>query len=82
MDAQRKSGSGGGGVRVTNPLTAGDVCHAQLQQGAERSHGEASDALVRRAGAPLGTVEGRDDDRDPGAGGLEDALNERRDDGS
>ena len=57
--------------------------YAQLQQRAERSHGEAFDALVRRARERLyGTVEGRNDDRYPGAGGLEDVLNERRDDGS
>jgi hypothetical protein len=57
--------------------------YAQLQQRAERSHGEAFDALVRRARERLyGTVEGRNDDRDPGAGGLDDVLNERRDDGS
>ena len=57
--------------------------YAQLQQRAERSHGEAFDALVRRARERLyGTVEGRNDDRDPGDGGLEDVLNERRDDGS
>jgi integrase len=57
--------------------------YAQLQQRAERSHGEAFDALVRRARERLyGTVEGCNDDRDPGDGGLEDVLNERRDDGS
>jgi integrase len=57
--------------------------YAQLQQRAERSHGEAFDALVRRARERLyGDVDGRNDDRNTGERGLEDVVNEWRDDGS
>jgi hypothetical protein len=54
--------------------------YAQLQQRAERSHGEAFDALVRRARERLyGAVEEQDPDNDEGERRLEDLVDEWKD---
>jgi integrase len=55
--------------------------YAQLQQRAERSHGEAFDALVRRARERLyGTVEGADGEAKRGERSLEELVDDWRDD--
>jgi integrase len=55
--------------------------YAQLQQRAERSHGEAFDALVRRARERLyGAAEEQDPDDEVGERRLEDLVDEWRDD--
>ena len=54
--------------------------YAQLQQRAERQHGEAFDALVRRARERLyGATEERDAGDDPGQRTVEDLVDEWRD---